>query len=208
MPPVVWSAGRGPLPVGVGMYNRDLDEPTHRELVRRADAAGMSLRAYVIEVLRRSPRGAAVAVGMRGTTLAAPAHLDAEVLSALCATARGVSRGHHRSRVVGGPGGRRRRGGLTIDPQLPTRRVRRSGSAGRADHVHRRCECADLPPLAGETLARAWRVTSGPVALLVGTELRDRIAGDHRRSVRPRGRRPSLREQRGVLPEVGAGPEP
>lgn len=35
------------------MHIRDLDEPTHRELVRRADAAGMSLRAYVIEVLRR-----------------------------------------------------------------------------------------------------------------------------------------------------------
>ena len=35
------------------MHIRDVDEPTHRELVRRADAAGMSLRAYVIEVLRR-----------------------------------------------------------------------------------------------------------------------------------------------------------
>lgn len=37
----------------VNMHIRDLDEPTHRELVRRADAAGMSLRAYVIEVLQR-----------------------------------------------------------------------------------------------------------------------------------------------------------
>ena len=35
------------------MHIRELDEPTHRELVRRADAAGMSLRAYVVEVLRR-----------------------------------------------------------------------------------------------------------------------------------------------------------
>ncbi len=39
--------------MSVNMHIRDLDEPTHRELVRRADAAGMSLRAYVIEVLRR-----------------------------------------------------------------------------------------------------------------------------------------------------------
>jgi hypothetical protein len=37
----------------VNMHIRDLDEPTHRELVRRADAAGMSLRSYVIEVLHR-----------------------------------------------------------------------------------------------------------------------------------------------------------
>ncbi len=37
----------------VNMHIRDLDEPTHQELVRRAEAAGMSLRAYVIEVLRR-----------------------------------------------------------------------------------------------------------------------------------------------------------
>jgi hypothetical protein len=35
------------------MHIRDLDEPTHAELVRRADGAGMSLRAYVIDVLRR-----------------------------------------------------------------------------------------------------------------------------------------------------------
>ncbi len=35
------------------MHIRDLDEPTHEELVRRAEAAGMSLRAYVIDVLRR-----------------------------------------------------------------------------------------------------------------------------------------------------------
>jgi plasmid stability protein len=39
--------------MAVNMHIRDLDEPTHRELVRRADAAGMSLRSYVIEVLRR-----------------------------------------------------------------------------------------------------------------------------------------------------------
>lgn len=39
--------------MSVNMHIRDLDEPTHRELVRRADAAGMSLRAYVIEVLHR-----------------------------------------------------------------------------------------------------------------------------------------------------------
>ncbi|HWB73055.1 MAG TPA: hypothetical protein VG452_12645 [Egibacteraceae bacterium] len=38
--------------MGVNMHIRDLDEPTHQELVRRAKAAGMSLRAYVIEVLR------------------------------------------------------------------------------------------------------------------------------------------------------------
>ena len=41
------------LGVTVNMHIRDLDEPTHRELVRRADAAGMSLRSYVIEVLHR-----------------------------------------------------------------------------------------------------------------------------------------------------------
>lgn len=35
------------------MHIRDLDEPTHAELVRRADAAGMSLRAYVVDVLHR-----------------------------------------------------------------------------------------------------------------------------------------------------------
>lgn len=35
------------------MHIRNLDEATHRELVRRADAAGMSLRSYVIEVLHR-----------------------------------------------------------------------------------------------------------------------------------------------------------
>ncbi len=39
--------------------------------------------SVVVEVLRRSPRGDAVAARMRGATLAAPAHLDAEVLSAL-----------------------------------------------------------------------------------------------------------------------------
>lgn len=39
--------------MAVNMHIRDLDEPTHRELVRRADAAGMSLRSYVIEVLQR-----------------------------------------------------------------------------------------------------------------------------------------------------------
>jgi len=37
----------------------------------------------VVEVLRRSDRGDAVAARMRGATLAAPAHLDAEVLFAL-----------------------------------------------------------------------------------------------------------------------------
>lgn len=37
----------------VSMHIRDLDEPTHQELVRRADAAGVSLRAYVVELLRR-----------------------------------------------------------------------------------------------------------------------------------------------------------
>lgn len=35
------------------MHIRDLDEPTHSELVRRAAAAGMTLRSYVIDVLRR-----------------------------------------------------------------------------------------------------------------------------------------------------------
>ena len=39
--------------------------------------------SVVVEVLRRSHRGDAVAARMRGATLAAPAHLDAEVLSAL-----------------------------------------------------------------------------------------------------------------------------
>jgi predicted nucleic acid-binding protein len=44
--------------------------------------------SFVVEVLRRSPRGDVVAARMRGTTLAAPAHLDAEVLSALGRLAR------------------------------------------------------------------------------------------------------------------------
>jgi plasmid stability protein len=39
--------------MAVNMHIRDLDEPTHRELVRRANAAGMSLRSYVVEVLHR-----------------------------------------------------------------------------------------------------------------------------------------------------------
>lgn len=39
--------------MAVNMHIRDLDEPTHRELVRRAEAAGMSLRSYVVEVLHR-----------------------------------------------------------------------------------------------------------------------------------------------------------
>ena len=39
--------------------------------------------SVVVELLRRSPRGDAVAARMRGARLAAPAHLDAEVLSAL-----------------------------------------------------------------------------------------------------------------------------
>jgi plasmid stability protein len=39
--------------MAVNMHIRDLDEATHRELVRRAEAAGMSLRAYVIDVLDR-----------------------------------------------------------------------------------------------------------------------------------------------------------
>jgi hypothetical protein len=42
-----------PSGMAVNMHIRDLDEPTHRELVRRADAAGMSLRSYVVEVLHR-----------------------------------------------------------------------------------------------------------------------------------------------------------
>ena len=37
----------------VSMHIRDLDETTHQELVRRADAAGVSLRAYVVEILHR-----------------------------------------------------------------------------------------------------------------------------------------------------------
>jgi predicted nucleic acid-binding protein len=44
--------------------------------------------SVVVEVLRRSPRGDVVAARMRGATLAAPAHLDAEVLSALGRLAR------------------------------------------------------------------------------------------------------------------------
>ncbi len=39
--------------MAVNMHIRDLDDPTHEELVRRAEAAGMSLRAYVIDVLHR-----------------------------------------------------------------------------------------------------------------------------------------------------------
>ena len=39
--------------------------------------------SVVVEVLRRSHRGDAVAARMQGATLAAPVHLDAEVLSAL-----------------------------------------------------------------------------------------------------------------------------
>jgi predicted nucleic acid-binding protein len=39
--------------------------------------------SVVVEVLRRSRRGDAVAARMQGATLAAPGHLDAEVLSAL-----------------------------------------------------------------------------------------------------------------------------
>ena len=39
--------------------------------------------SVVVEVLRRSELGDAVATALRGATLAAPAHLDAEVLSAL-----------------------------------------------------------------------------------------------------------------------------
>jgi predicted nucleic acid-binding protein len=39
--------------------------------------------SVVVEVLRRSHRGDAMAARMRGVTLAAPAHHDAEVLSAL-----------------------------------------------------------------------------------------------------------------------------
>lgn len=45
--------------------------------------------SVVVEVLRRSQRGDAVAARMRGATLAAPAHLDAEVLSALGRLVRG-----------------------------------------------------------------------------------------------------------------------
>jgi predicted nucleic acid-binding protein len=39
--------------------------------------------SVVVEVLRRSQLGDAVATTLRGATLTAPAHLDAEVLSAL-----------------------------------------------------------------------------------------------------------------------------
>lgn len=35
------------------MHIREIDESVHRELVRRADSAGMTLRAYVIDVLQR-----------------------------------------------------------------------------------------------------------------------------------------------------------
>jgi plasmid stability protein len=38
--------------MAVDMHIRDLDEATHRELVRRAEAAGVSLSTYVIDVLR------------------------------------------------------------------------------------------------------------------------------------------------------------
>lgn len=39
--------------MGVNLHIRDLDERTHGELVRRAEAAGMSLRAYLIDVLQK-----------------------------------------------------------------------------------------------------------------------------------------------------------
>jgi predicted nucleic acid-binding protein len=45
--------------------------------------------SVVVEVLRRSERGDAVAARIRGATLAAPAHVDAEVLSALGRLVRG-----------------------------------------------------------------------------------------------------------------------
>lgn len=44
--------------------------------------------SVVVEVLRRSNRGETVAAAMRGATLAAPAHMDAEVVSALGRLAR------------------------------------------------------------------------------------------------------------------------
>jgi predicted nucleic acid-binding protein len=44
--------------------------------------------SVVVEVLRRSELGDGVATTMRGAALAAPAHLDAEVLSALGRLAR------------------------------------------------------------------------------------------------------------------------
>lgn len=39
--------------MAVNMHIREIDESVHRELVRRADSAGMTLRAYVIDVLQR-----------------------------------------------------------------------------------------------------------------------------------------------------------
>lgn len=39
--------------MSVNLHIRDLDERTHAELVRRAGAAGMSLRAYIVDVLER-----------------------------------------------------------------------------------------------------------------------------------------------------------
>ena len=54
--------------------------------------------SVVVEVLRRSELGDAVADIMRGATLAAPAHLDAEVLSAL---GRLVRAGHAEPALVG-----------------------------------------------------------------------------------------------------------
>lgn len=39
--------------MGVNMHIRDVDDEIHEELVRRAEAAGTSLRAYVVGVLRQ-----------------------------------------------------------------------------------------------------------------------------------------------------------
>ena len=50
--------------------------------------------SVVVEVLRRSELGGQVATAMRGATLAAPAHLDAEVLSALGRLARAGDADH------------------------------------------------------------------------------------------------------------------
>jgi plasmid stability protein len=62
--------------MAVNMHIRDLDEATHRELVRRADAAGMSLRAYVIDVLHRHAALPSLEDWLDGTRAAPPLPAD------------------------------------------------------------------------------------------------------------------------------------
>lgn len=95
----------------VNMHIRDLDERTHRELVRRADAAGMSLRAYVIDILHRHTALPTLAgwlddvraapplpgQGPDSVTLVEEGRDDAEVLSASDASSEPVPLNRRRS---------------------------------------------------------------------------------------------------------------